>query len=129
MTSLSIFFEISSNLNFKLPRFIKRVFENITGKHEKIFKPQREFYNLTTKVNELERCSSESSDSNLIFLLLSGNSLVEDVMQSMQKVLQIQVNQTDFIEFRFLKPYNTTADPSPVTVNFVTLFKKDIAWA
>ena len=113
-------------MNSELPRFLEKVFENITKKHEKICKPQNEVYNLTTKVNELERCSSKNSDIILSFLLLSGNSLVEDVMQSMQKVLQIQVNQSDFNAFRFLKPYNTTADPSPVTVKFVSFFKKKL---
>ena len=68
--------------------------------------------------NEQELFSSKASINVLILHLLSGNSLVEDVIQLMQKVLQIQVNQSDLIACHFLKPYNSTAHPTPGLYTF-----------
>ena len=42
----------------------------------------------------------------------------------MQKVPKNQVNQSDLIESHFSKPYISTADPHPVIVKFVKIWKK-----
>ena len=121
--------KLGNKIEPELQEFLAKLIQNLQEKDKTIESLEQKVSYLETSINRIERYTSKDSIIIQNLPLISGNNLVADVMDFLQRVFQTQVNELDFVACHFLGQVRDTKSPPPVIVKFVHFWKKDRIWA